>query len=195
MIPHGDDRRQGEHSSASREKSLCKEEVRFGESRMKIETLIERRQPCRRVQGIAAALLPYEAGGRVAVEAFQRHLVATHRAGLMNAVNMDTGYVHYLSETKKHDVLRWTREALGKDAQFVAGAYVEGQEGDEALVAGSAAGARPAGLARRAAARVPHLHRKRPGHRHDRIRVGLLAGAGGLRAGEICRARPVVGSG
>ena len=97
---------------------------------MKIETLIERRQPCRRVQGIAAALLPYEAGGRVAVEAFQRHLVATHRAGLMNAVNMDTGYVNYLSETEKHDVLRWTREALGKDAQFVAGAYVEGLEGE-----------------------------------------------------------------
>src|SRR5207245_3160548 len=92
---------------------------------MKIETLIERRQPCRKVQGIAAALLPYEAGGRVAVDAFQRHLMATHRAGLMNAVNMDTGYVNYLSETEKLEVLRWTREVLGKDAPFVGGAYIE----------------------------------------------------------------------
>jgi len=34
----------------------------------------------------------------------------------MNAVNMDTGYVNYLSEPEKRDVLRWTVEALGKDA-------------------------------------------------------------------------------
>ena len=45
--------------------------------------------------------------------AFQQHLSATHRAGLMNAVNMDTGYVNYLSDAEKLDVLRWTREALG----------------------------------------------------------------------------------
>src|SRR4029077_4896378 len=60
----------------------------------------------------------------------QNHLFATHRAGLMNAVNMDTGYVNYLSETEKLDVLRWTRESLGKDVQFVAGTYIEGQTGD-----------------------------------------------------------------
>ncbi len=81
---------------------------------MNIESLIERRQPGRKVQGIAAALLPYEADGRVAVESFKQHLIATHQAGLMNAVNMDTGYVNYLSESEKRDVLRWTAEALGK---------------------------------------------------------------------------------
>jgi hypothetical protein len=48
----------------------------------------------------------------------------------MNAVNMDTGYVNYLSETEKLDVLRWTREALGNDVLFVGGAYIEGQPGD-----------------------------------------------------------------
>src|SRR5262244_462858 len=97
---------------------------------MKIEELIERRRPRRRIQGIAAALLPYEADGRVAVESFQRHLLATHRAGLINAVNMDTGYVNYLSDAEQQDVLRWTREALGKNVPFVAGAYVEGREGE-----------------------------------------------------------------
>src|ERR1700693_4738257 len=96
---------------------------------MKIESIVQRQQPGRKVQGIAAALLPYEADGRIAVEAFQNHLRATRRAGLMNAVNMDTGYVNYLSEAEKLDVLRWTREALGKDAQFVGGAYIEGQPG------------------------------------------------------------------
>jgi len=65
----------------------------------------------------------------VAVEAFQQHLVATHRAGLMNAVNMDTGYVNYLTDAEKQDVLRWTREALGKDVPFVAGAYIEDRAG------------------------------------------------------------------
>lgn len=97
---------------------------------MNIASLLQRRNPGRKVQGIAAALLPYLEDGRVAVEAFQRHLQATQRAGLMNAVNMDTGYVNYLSESEKKDVLRWTREALGKDVPFVAGAFIEGQTGD-----------------------------------------------------------------
>jgi 4-hydroxy-tetrahydrodipicolinate synthase len=97
---------------------------------MDIEKLVSRRRLRRKIQGIAAALLPYETDGRVAVEAFQRHLVATHRAGLLNAVNMDTGYVNYLSQAEQREVLRWTREALGRDVPFVAGAYVEGQEGD-----------------------------------------------------------------
>jgi Dihydrodipicolinate synthase/N-acetylneuraminate lyase len=97
---------------------------------MPIEEMIQRQKPRRKVQGIAAALLPFEADGRVAVEAFQKHLVATQRAGLMNAVNMDTGYVNYLSDAEKGDVLRWTREALGKDAAFVAGAYIERPDGD-----------------------------------------------------------------
>jgi dihydrodipicolinate synthase/N-acetylneuraminate lyase len=97
---------------------------------MTIEALIEKRQLRRKVHGIAAALLPYESDGRIAVEAFEKHLVATHRAGLMNAVNMDTGYVNYLSEPEKQNVLRWTREALGKDVPFVVGAYIENQTGD-----------------------------------------------------------------
>jgi dihydrodipicolinate synthase/N-acetylneuraminate lyase len=97
---------------------------------MDIAALIERRQLRRKVQGIAAALLPFETDGKVAVDAFKQHLIATHRAGLMNAVNMDTGYVNYLSDAEKQDVLRWTSEALGKNVTFVAGAYIENQSGD-----------------------------------------------------------------
>jgi dihydrodipicolinate synthase/N-acetylneuraminate lyase len=97
---------------------------------MKIGSIVQRQQFGRKVQGMAAALLPFEADGRIAVEAFQNLLRTTRRAGLMNAVNMDTGYVNYLSETEKRDVLRWTQEALGKDVQFVGGAYIEGQQGD-----------------------------------------------------------------
>jgi dihydrodipicolinate synthase/N-acetylneuraminate lyase len=95
-----------------------------------IGSITAKRRIGRKVHGIAAALLPFEQNGRVAVESFQQHLVATHRAGLMNAVNMDTGYVNYLFEAEKQGVLRWTREALGKDVPFVAGAYIEGLEGE-----------------------------------------------------------------
>ena len=97
---------------------------------MNIAALLERRQLRRKVHGIAAALLPYESDGTVAVDAFKQHLIATHQAGLMNAVNMDTGYVNYLSEPEKRDVLRWTVEALGKNVPFVGGAYIENQTGD-----------------------------------------------------------------
>ncbi len=97
---------------------------------MTIESLIASKIPRRKVQGIAAALLPYLPNGKVAVEAFQANLHATHAAGLMNAVNMDTGYVNYLSEAEKEDVLRWTREALGSNTPFIAGAYIEHQSGD-----------------------------------------------------------------
>ncbi len=97
---------------------------------MMIAELQQRQKLRREVKGISAALLPYNVDGSVSVEAFQRHLRATHRAGLTNAVNMDTGYVNYLSETEKHDVLRWTKEALGENVPFVAGVYIEGRNGD-----------------------------------------------------------------
>lgn len=97
---------------------------------MTIETIRGRQKLRRRVQGIAAALLPYSANGEIAVEAFQQHLLFTRQADLMNAVNMDTGYVNYLTTTEKQNVLRWTRDALGSNAPFVAGAYIEGEDGD-----------------------------------------------------------------
>ncbi len=97
---------------------------------LKIESLLSRQKPRRKVQGIAAALLPFGADGKVSLESFQEHLRATHRVGLMNAVNMDTGYVNYLSDAEKLDVLRWTRDALGEGVPFVAGAYIEGQSGE-----------------------------------------------------------------
>ncbi len=101
---------------------------------MTVEEMLKRRRPRRKVQGMAAALLPYEADGRVAVDAFTRLLTSTHRSGLINAVNMDTGYVNYLSDAEKEEVLRWTRQALGKGIPFVAGAYIEHQGGDDVVM-------------------------------------------------------------
>jgi len=95
-----------------------------------VESFIQLQRPRRKVQGISAALLPYDADGRVAVVAFQQHLLRTQSAGLMNAVNMDTGYVNYLSDDETRQVLQWTRQALGKGVPFVAGAYIEGRDGE-----------------------------------------------------------------
>jgi 4-hydroxy-tetrahydrodipicolinate synthase len=97
---------------------------------MKIEQLLGRIQPRRKVKGIAAALLPFDERGAIAVDAFQQHLLRTHSAGLTNAVNMDTGYVNYLSEQDQQLILEWTREALPADTKFVAGAYIERLDGD-----------------------------------------------------------------
>lgn len=100
---------------------------------MTIESLLKRKKPRRKIEGIAAALLPYREDGKIAVDEFQKHLVATQAAGLQNAVNMDTSYVNYLSNAEKADVLLWTREALGPDTPFVAGAYIEHDPGDDVV--------------------------------------------------------------
>jgi dihydrodipicolinate synthase/N-acetylneuraminate lyase len=98
---------------------------------MTVESLLARKKPSRKIQGIAAALLPFEADGRIAEDSFAAHLAATQQAGLMNAVNMDTGYVNYLSNAEKKEVLRWTRAALGEDVPFVGGAYIENDDGED----------------------------------------------------------------
>jgi len=87
-------------------------------------------RPCRHVDGIAAALLPFEADGRVAEEAFAGLLRSIHAAGLRCAVNMDTGYATLLTDEERRRVLHLAREALGPGVPFIAGAYVEGLEGD-----------------------------------------------------------------
>src|SRR6185503_9234086 len=109
-------------------------QIDLGNSRrrneMNIEQVLSQIQPRRKITGIAAALLPFEEGGPIAVEAFQNHLRRTHSAGLINAVNMDSGYVNYLSEQEQQQVLQWTIEALPRNTKFVAGACIENLEGD-----------------------------------------------------------------
>jgi 4-hydroxy-tetrahydrodipicolinate synthase len=101
-----------------------------------VAEVISRLHPRRKVHGVAAALLPFETDGSIAVEVFQKHLLATREAGLTNAVNMDTGYVDYLKEEERLQVLQWTREALvtGDTADagvtFIAGAYIEDLDGE-----------------------------------------------------------------
>jgi dihydrodipicolinate synthase/N-acetylneuraminate lyase len=97
---------------------------------MDIATRHQRRQLHRPIKGIAACLLPFEQDGQIAQEAFQDAVRRTHQAGLGCAVNMDTGYANYLSPAERSLVLQLTKDALPNSAPFVAGAYVEGLDGD-----------------------------------------------------------------
>jgi dihydrodipicolinate synthase/N-acetylneuraminate lyase len=89
------------------------------------------RQRGRTVTGMAAVLLPFDADGRIAEDAYAACLRETVAAGLTPAVNMDTGYVNLLTDGEKERVLQLAEQTL-QGAPFVAGAYIEGQDGDVA---------------------------------------------------------------
>ena len=96
---------------------------------MNLSEVNTRRQVGRAVTGMAAVLLPFDAEGRIAEEAYAACLRETVAAGLTPAVNMDTGYVNLLTDQEKERILRLAQQTL-QGAPFVAGAYIEGQDGD-----------------------------------------------------------------
>lgn len=88
------------------------------------------RKPNRNVTGYAACLLPFEADGSISSVSFQAAVDRTTTAGLGCAVNMDTGYANYLSPQERTLILELTRETIAGRRDFIAGAFVEGLEGD-----------------------------------------------------------------
>jgi len=95
---------------------------------------MKRIPPGRKIEGIAALLLPYTPDGAPDWQAFARLLHWTFESGLAPAVNMDTGYVHLLSPDERREVLRITR-SVAQGKRFVAGAFIEGAVGQHASVA------------------------------------------------------------
>ncbi len=87
-------------------------------------------RPGRSITGISATLLPFTEEGTVDWEGFETHLVRTADAGLVPAVNMDTGYVNLLDDETRRRVLERTERTLG-DRSFVAGAFVDDAPGDD----------------------------------------------------------------
>ena len=81
-------------------------------------------KPRRKITGVSAILLPFDAHGLVDWGGFAAHVVRTAESGLIPAVNMDTGYVNLIDAETRTMVLKRTRQVLsGKE--FVAGAYVD----------------------------------------------------------------------
>lgn len=86
-------------------------------------------RPRRPIEGISAVLLPFGAGGVPDLEAFSRLVEGTWAAGLTPAVNMDTGYTNLLAPEQRTEVLGLTG-SLARGRRFVAGAFIEGLDGD-----------------------------------------------------------------
>jgi dihydrodipicolinate synthase/N-acetylneuraminate lyase len=83
-------------------------------------TLLRSRRP---VLGMSAVLLPYDDRGQIDWAGFHAHLARTLAAGLVPAVNMDTGYVNLLTPQERRQVLSETRDECDRRS-FVAGAFV-----------------------------------------------------------------------
>lgn len=85
--------------------------------------------PRRKITGISAILLPFKETGDVDWDGFRAHVQRTVDAGLIPAVNMDTGYGNLIDDQLKRTVLEEAR-ALASENGFVAGAFVKDQPGD-----------------------------------------------------------------
>jgi dihydrodipicolinate synthase/N-acetylneuraminate lyase len=90
-------------------------------------------QPGRTIEGISAVLLPFTDDGRIDWDGFRTLVERTWTAGLTPAVNMDTGYVNLLAASERAQVLAETR-SLAAGRRFVAGAFIEGEDGDPAAL-------------------------------------------------------------
>lgn len=97
-------------------------------------TAVRARVQPRQIDGISALLLPYRTDGRTAQDArpdwdaYADNLARTAQAGLQPAVNMDTGYVHLLTDDERAQVLKIAAGTI-KGQPFVAGAFVEDKAG------------------------------------------------------------------
>jgi dihydrodipicolinate synthase/N-acetylneuraminate lyase len=90
-------------------------------------------RPARRITGMSAVLLPFAPDGAVDWPAFAGGVERTAAAGLVPAVNMDTGYGPALDPATRERVLAVTVSTLaGAEPvpgwSFVAGAHVDGDD-------------------------------------------------------------------
>jgi 4-hydroxy-tetrahydrodipicolinate synthase len=78
---------------------------------------------------MAAVLLPFGQDGAIAEASYQNCIRETIEAGLVPAVNMDTGYVNLLTADEKRHVLCLAQDAAA-GSPFVGGVFIEGEDGD-----------------------------------------------------------------
>lgn len=90
----------------------------------------------RPIRGASAVLLPLADDGRIDRDGWRAHLARTVEAGLVPALNMDTGFGPYLSPSQRTDLLD---EAVASGGEVIAGVHLDDAPGDtldiDALVA------------------------------------------------------------
>jgi dihydrodipicolinate synthase/N-acetylneuraminate lyase len=89
---------------------------------------IQMLRPRRRIEGNSAILLPFHENGDVDWKGFTDHVERTARAGLIPAVNMDTGYGNLIDDATRKEALRLTHATLN-GGRYLAGAFVRDQPG------------------------------------------------------------------
>src|SRR5262249_4561242 len=141
-------------------------------------------RPARRITGMSAVLLPFAPDGSVDWDAFASGVERTAAAGLVPAVNMDTGYGPALDPATRDRALAVPAPApAGAEPvpgwSFVAGAHVDG---DDAAFDAGAHRAALAGVA--SAGGVPILF---PSGGLAALPEGEVAGAHAAVAGAVDR--------
>ena len=71
-------------------------------------------RPRRKIMGISAVLLPFDDARAIDWAGFRGLVSRTLAAGLLPAVNMDTGYVNLVNKADRRAVLRETRAIVGR---------------------------------------------------------------------------------
>ena len=82
--------------------------------------------PRRRILGMSAVLLPFRADGSFDLDGFIANVARTAAAGIVPAVNMDTGYVHLLDDSQRQQLLALARQTLGDTNDLPYGGLVAG---------------------------------------------------------------------
>jgi dihydrodipicolinate synthase/N-acetylneuraminate lyase len=81
-------------------------------------------RPRRRILGMSAILLPCRSAGGIDWEGFAAHVRRTAAAGIVPAINMDTGYANLIDDSIRREALAIARDAIGPAGELVAGAFV-----------------------------------------------------------------------
>lgn len=98
-----------------------------------MDAALPRHRPGRRIEGVSAVLLPFDASGRPDLDTYTVLFERTLSAGLTPAANMDTGYVNLLTPEERRQVLAAASSAA-RGRRFVAGAFIDGVDGDPATL-------------------------------------------------------------
>ena len=86
-------------------------------------------KPNRKITGMSAILLPFNADGAVDWPAFDNHVRRTVDANLVPAINMDTGYANLIDDETRATALQRAQHIIG-NGEFIAGAFVADKTGD-----------------------------------------------------------------
>lgn len=101
------------------------------ENGTRLDDVLAQLRPGRAIEGAAAVLMPFDGTGRPDLVGWERQVERILAAGLVPAVNMDTGYVQLLDAETRARVLARAERVVGRAGRpFIAGAYLAEESGD-----------------------------------------------------------------